>query len=103
MIEIIITQTVSPKCYCKYENTMCEFANDRGYCVKTGCSKRITINEKPFVNKNLVEVVRCKDCKHLAHSWVSSDMNNNMIFHCNSLNQFVADDFFCADGERRSE
>lgn len=48
-----------------------------------------------------VSVVRCKDCKHLEHSWVSLDMNNNMIFHCNSLNQFVADDFFCADGERR--
>lgn len=45
-------------------------------------------------------IVRCEDCKHLEHSWVSSDMNNNMIFHCNSLNQFVADDFFCAYGER---
>ena len=64
MSENVITQTVYPKCYCKYEHTMCEFANDRGYCVKTGCTKRFVVNEVPKVNKNLVEVVRCKDCKH---------------------------------------
>ena len=96
MSEYIITQTVSPKNYCKSEHTMCEFANDRGYCVKTGCSKRIIINDRPVVNKNLVEVVRCKDCKH------------NESYECTHLRHGrsyigITEDFFCADGERHDD
>ena len=52
----IITQTIFPtKGYCKYKNTLCEFANDRGYCVKTGCSKSIirTEEDKPAANENV--------------------------------------------------
>lgn len=39
--------------------------------------------------KDLVEVVRCKDCKHY------------MTMHCNCGGCFISDDWFCADGERR--
>lgn len=98
---VTITQTVSPKCYCKYENTMCEFANDMGFCVKTGCSKRITINEKPFVNKNLVEVVRCKDCKNWDTTWQNDWAKN--YHYCPLIDGTRNGDWYCADGERRSE
>lgn len=98
MSEIIITQTISPKNYCKYEHTMCEFANDRGYCVKTGCSKRIIINEKPYVNKNLVEVVRCKDCK-----WWFIDKNYDGLYRCANDGLLHKSDWYCAGGERREE
>ena len=91
MSEIIITQTVSPKNYCKYERTMCEFANDRGYCVKTGCTKRIIINEVPKVNKDLVEVVRCKDCKHYDGR------------PCGKVDWYNSADDFCSRAERRTD
>ena len=93
MSEIIITQTVSPKNYCKYERTMCEFANDRGYCVKTGCTKRIIINEVPKVNRDLVEVVLCKDCKY----WIAHDKR------CVYLNHGFAPNMWCCHGERRTD
>lgn len=96
MSEIIITRTVYPKNYCKYEHIMCELANDRGYCVRTGCTKQIIINEVPKVNKNLVEVVRCRDCKY----W-----NTNGIGICKLHDirptPLIMDNWFCADGERK--
>ena len=97
MSEIIITQTISPKNYCKYEHTMCEFANDRGYCVKTGCSKRIIINEKPCANKNLVEVVRCKDCKYYPDGKQAT-----MWTPCREDIRLDGK-WYCAYGERREE
>lgn len=100
----IITQTVSPKCYCKYEHIMCEFANDRGYCVKTGCSRRIVINDHPSVNKNLVEVVRCKDCKHFREfdedykrRWRTSWDGMCMYWNAHSTMK----DGFCSFAERK--
>ncbi len=39
--------------------------------------------------KDMVEVVRCKDCKHY------------MTIHCTCDGCCISDDWFCADGERR--
>lgn len=90
----IITQTVSPKCYCKYEHIMCEFANDRGYCVKTGCSRRIVINDHPIVNKNLVEVVRCWECR--LHGICSTED----VFRFADLSE---ENRYCGAGKRRED
>ena len=38
--------------------------------------------------KDLVEVVRCKDCKHY------------MTIHCTCDGCCISDDWYCADGER---
>ena len=48
---------------------------------------------------NAVEVVRCKDCQH---RFVDGE---NVRFNCCELNhnKVQSDDWFCADGERRSE
>ena len=40
--------------------------------------------------KDLVEVVRCKDCKHY------------MTIHCTCDGCCISDNWFCADGERRA-
>lgn len=46
-----------------------------------------------------VQVVRCKDCKH---HFVDGE---NVRFNCCELNhnKVQADDWFCADGERKTE
>ena len=50
----------------------------------------------PKPSKNLVEVVRCKDCKH----WEKySDVPN--IGNCPVLDNSRRDNWFCADGERK--
>lgn len=42
---------------------------------------------------NMVEVVRCKDCKH----W------NKSTGHCPYNSIFTVDNWFCADGERQDD
>lgn len=43
------------------------------------------------------EIVRCRECKHRTQGVGG-------FYMCNRLwDQFIDDDFFCADGERRSE
>lgn len=39
--------------------------------------------------RDLVEVVRCKDCKHY------------MTIHCTCDGCCISDDWYCADGERK--
>lgn len=47
------------------------------------------IEEAPTVDA--VEVVRCKDCKHY------------MTIHCTCDGCCISDDWYCADGERRTD
>jgi len=42
------------------------------------------------------EIVRCKDCKHRFNSCCYNKKSNRINFGV-----YVADDWFCADGERR--
>ena len=55
-------------------------------------------NESPKANKNLVEVVRCRECRHRnercgmgEHRW------------CEILNMSTTPDDFCSYGEREGE
>ena len=57
----------------------------------------------PKQEQDLVEVVRCKDCK-----WWKREENQvgeigEDYFCAFDCNKSYRDDFFCADGERRSE
>lgn len=45
----------------------------------------------------LVEVVRCRDCKH------HEDESPGMVYCPAQVGGWVSEDFFCADGERRDE
>lgn len=45
---------------------------------------------------DLVDVVRCKDCKHSYE-----DLDSRVCVYGRCLNCDVSDDWFCADGERR--
>lgn len=63
----------------------------------------ITINSEPpkpttFEDLGYVQVVRCKDCKH----WypLTKTCNNVDGACCQS---YVADDWYCADGARKTE
>lgn len=53
------------------------------------------IDETPTVDA--VPVVRCKDCKH------HEDEEMGMVYCPHIVGSWVAEDFYCADGERRSE
>lgn len=49
--------------------------------------------------KNMVEVVRCKECRH----W-DTDWETHCGFHyCPMIDGLTDVDFFCADGERRDD
>lgn len=62
---------------------------------KVSTPNNTDINLEPIFNDDVVEVIRCKDCKH------------NIINHgryCtygDCLGCLVADDFFCKNGERK--
>lgn len=45
---------------------------------------------------NMVEVVRCKDCKHFRKEEKAMVANQ----YCSNLHRAVTNDWFCADGER---
>lgn len=86
---------------CRNYGMTCELANENGYCIITGCIKReykMFSEAIPKANKNLVEVIRCKECKY------GSD---NKVYGCSLINfntdewhRMYADDF-CSRGERK--
>lgn len=59
---------------------------------------QMLIADTPTVDA--VEVVRCKNCKH--HRWEQEPCHGKTIHYCLAINRQVQKDFFCANGERRS-
>jgi len=49
-----------------------------------------------------VPVVRCKDCKHSKQRFMEYE-RPGMVFCPHTCGGWVAEDWFCADGERRSD
>lgn len=66
-------------------------AKDGGYCTVS----LSLINEQPTAD--VVEVVRCKDCVHHKNAPKTTDV------WCDRLDGLLPKDWFCADGERRTE
>lgn len=68
-------------------------AEEKGYC------HRINYIPKPCEDANCdcVEVVRCKDCIH----WKADNEVFELGFCCVFPQKWVAETFYCADGERR--
>lgn len=54
---------------------------------------KLLLENQPTIDA--VEVVRCKDCKHI-------DFSNSHWF-CKWFNRCVDDEWFCADGDRREQ
>lgn len=69
-----------------------------------GCSPyrddciREELDKVPTVDA--VQVVRCKECKHNMDDFA---WNGEPYKWCELQHQHMADDFFCADGERRTD
>ena len=47
-----------------------------------------------FLSNDLVEVVRCKDCKH-------SIKRSEDVYECGCFCAMTTPEFYCADGERK--
>lgn len=47
--------------------------------------------------EKVAELVRCKDCKY------HEDEEPGMVYCPNHVSGWVSEDFFCKDGERRSD
>ena len=62
--------------------------DDFGRCMADLTSLRELLEDVPTVDA--VEVVRCRDCKHY------------MTVHCTCDGCCISDDWYCADGERRT-
>ena len=75
----------------------------------------IPVTERlPFPTADMVEVVRCKDCKHRGYivkdsrgyEWIEYEETSHCPFQCyddDYYNRLSEDDFFCANGERRED
>ena len=50
---------------------------------------------------DVVEVVRCKDCKY--RGWVQEPCHGKTVHYCKLTENRVKDNDFCSYGERRSE
>lgn len=66
----------------------CSFFMDDKYC-----RFETMLSEAPTINA--VHVVRCKDCKY------HEDEEIGMVYCPNALGGWVAENWFCADGERK--
>lgn len=69
-----------------------------GAKVQTDCWK--TIKELPAVDA--VPVVRCKNCKYWETDWKPNNVQDGVHF-CPMVSLVRRGDWFCANGERRSE
>lgn len=58
------------------------------------------IEEMPA--SDVVEVVRCRDCKY-AHHWYGNDTLGNTKYLCDIFETSMFADAFCSYGERRSD
>ena len=67
-----------------------------------------------YQTADMVEVVRCKDCKHRGYivkdsrgyEWIEYEETSHCPFQCyddDYYNRLSEDDFFCANGERRED
>ena len=59
---------------------------------------KLTLDAMPTVDA--VPIVRCKECKHNMDDFA---WNGEPYKWCELQHQHMADDFFCADGERRTD
>ena len=50
--------------------------------------------EKVIADQPTIEIVRCRECKRWSPAYGG---------YCVMWNQYIEQDFYCADGERRSE
>jgi len=55
----------------------------------------------PKGNCPLVEIVTCKDCKHWDKGWTPNVPDNKEYHFCLMMHCNTAEDFYCADAERR--
>lgn len=78
-------------CPCMYDFIHCTALRDDAEESLSACDD-YTIRQKWCPIK---EVVRCKDCKHIGYT--------NSHWFCKWLNRCVDEDWFCADGERKSD
>lgn len=61
-----------------------------GNAMRGGIRKALRCLEQCQSATDVVEVVRCKDCKHY------------MTIHCTCDGCCISDDWYCADGERKN-
>lgn len=75
-------------------------ANYQQKCKECGMKSNIIKHHPMYQRKDIVEVVRCKDCIH----WVSPMKDDaHYCFQKFGLVGIVAEEDFCSYGERRCE
>ena len=57
-----------------------------------------------FKSESMTQLVRCKECKHYFRCETRfSDGGGVVTYHCELNHENMRDDFYCADGERRTD
>ena len=82
---------------------LCDFKTSDGWCGLTFCIKQKPITKLQFVyTSDVVNVVRCKDCKHYFPEKGSCNLHDERGADGEIEHRFyVTADWYCADGERR--
>lgn len=70
---------------------------EKGILVSNGNYKSVVSAINAIPAADVVEVVRCKDCKYYTHMWYCEAWNNSPGFPA------VSDDMFCSLAERRED
>ena len=93
---------------CNEHGIICSLANANGHCRVSACYNKkvdyVPYKEAiPKPNKNLVEVVRCKECKWLRYC-ETEDLD--LYLDCDKPDGGGIprnEEWFCADGERKDQ
>lgn len=72
--------------------------------VEEAIAEQVSVFEEAIeeaLTADVVEVVRCKDCKHFAEEMIGDDLE----YICESVSGMInpVPDFYCSYGERREE
>ena len=82
---------------CNEHGIICSLANANGYCRVSACYNKM-VDYVPKPNKNLVEVVRCKECKHYKDTFCGC----HTAPYCNrESREYRNPDDYCSYGERK--
>ena len=90
---------------CNEYGIICSLANANGHCRVSACYNK-KVDYVPFKeavpkpNKDLVEVVRCKECKHNYNKVIN---HGKMQPRCDFTDRVLTENDYCSRGEREGE
>ncbi len=87
-----------PKC-CHWDCPLCN--EDGGACMLGAYETKTDTKKERASDCPLVEIITCKECKHWMNDLTPRVPDTKDYHFCPMMDCNTAEDFYCADGERR--